>query len=86
MKINIFDRYNDDTKKLIKSLKNAGIERKNLFVHYDGDLPLDGISPFTFFTGYQRESKTQEGLFFDQVVVPAFYDIRHMDGGSANIE
>ncbi len=86
MKINIFDRYNDDTKKLIKSLTTAGIERKNLFVHYDGDLPLDGISPFTFFTGYQRESKTQEGLFFNQVVVPAFYDIRHVDGGSANIE
>lgn len=84
MEVNIFDQYNENTKQLMQSLATAGIERKNLFVHYDGELPMDGISPFTFFMDIHEED--QSGLFFDQVKVPDFYDIRHVDGGSANIE
>lgn len=85
MKINIFDRYTEKTKKLMRSLDTAGLRRKNLFVHYDGELPVGGMSPYSFFTGLPEE-KDSEGLFFDQVIVPDFYDIRHLDGGSAAIE
>lgn len=86
MQINIFDRYNDNTKKMIRSLSVAGIQRKNLFVHYDGELPDDGVSPFTFFSGIHEGAGKKIGLFFNQVSVPDLYDIRHIDGGSANIE
>lgn len=86
MEINIFDRYDDNTKRLIQSLKTAGIKRKNLFVHYDGELPEDGMSPYDFFTEQNRFDKKQVALFFNQVKVPDFYAIRHVDGGSSNIE
>lgn len=84
MEINIFDRYDAQSKKLIHSLETAGIHRDNYFVHYDGDLPAQGSSPYTYFTGIGSQEK--EGLFFDKVKIPQFYGIRHIDGGSANIE
>lgn len=84
MKVNIFDRYDDNTKKLIQSLETADLNRKNLFVHYDGTLPEEAISPFTYFTGQSTDNTG--GLFFNQVKVPEFYAIRHVDGGGANIE
>ncbi|WKT14584.1 hypothetical protein P9166_14475 [Lactococcus lactis] len=86
MKINIFDHYNENTKKLMQSLSTAGINRKNIFVHYDGELPSGSTSPYSFFMGLNEEATTSHGLFFNQVVVPEFYDIRHRDGGSATIE
>lgn len=86
MKINIFDFYNADTKKIMRSLKKAGITRKNLFVHYQGDLPEEGLSPFTFFMNIKHNEVVKKGLFFNRVQVPAFHDIRHFDGTSANIE
>lgn len=86
MKINIFDRYNENTKSLMKSLETAGIKRKSLFVHYDGELPTSGMTPYTFFTEIFENPEEQKGLFFDQVIVPKFYDIKHIDGGSAAIE
>lgn len=79
MKINIFDRYNENAKKLMHSLATAGMESKSLFVHYDGELPKGGMSPYSFFTKLPEESEEQ-GLFFDQVVTPEFYAIRHLDG------
>jgi accessory Sec system glycosyltransferase GtfB len=86
MKINIFDRYDENTQKLMKSLSSVGVKRKNLFVHYDGELPTGGMSPFSYFIGVVDEQEDCKGLFFDQVTVPDFYDIRHLDGGSAAIE
>lgn len=85
MKINIFDFYNENAKKLIHSLSTAGMEPKSLFVHYEGELPIGGVSPYSFFTKIPQESEEQ-GLFFDQVIVPEFYAIRHLDGESAAIE
>ncbi|KZK08517.1 MULTISPECIES: hypothetical protein [Lactococcus] len=86
MKVSIFDQYNENTKKLLQSLITAGITRKNLFVHYDGELPVGAMSPFTFFTNCHEKVERQDGLFFDQVAVPDWYDIRHSDGESASIE
>lgn len=86
MQVNIFDRYNKPTKKLIHSLTTAGNERKNLFVHYDGELPKESLNPFTYFTGVDDDLEDHNGLFFNQIKVPEFYAIRHIDGGSANIE
>lgn len=85
MEINIFDFYDENTKRLMQSLTTAGIKRKNLFVHYTGELPEGGVSPYSFFTE-QKQDKEQVGLFFNQVKVPDFYAIRHVDGGSSNIE
>ena len=67
------------------SLATAGVARKSLFVHYDGELPKGGLSPYSFFAKLP-ETPNARGLFFDQVSVPEFYDIRHLDGGSAAIE
>lgn len=85
MKINIFDRYNETTKKLMRSLDTAALSRQSLFVHYDGELPKGGLSPYSFFSGISDEGDSK-GLFFNQVSVPEFYDIRHLDGGRAAIE
>ncbi|AEJ22922.1 hypothetical protein WKK_00230 [Weissella koreensis KACC 15510] len=84
MKINIFDYYDGKTQRLLNSLRTAGISRNNLFVHYAGDLPENAISPFSFFMEIDHQKR--EGLFFDQVEVPEFYDIRHVNGSNANIE
>lgn len=86
MKVNIFDKYDDNTKTLIQSFETAEIKRKHLFVRYDGDLPENSLDPFTFFTEINDKTIDIEGKFFNQVTVPDFYDIRHIDGGSANIE
>ena len=86
MEINIFDRYDENTEKLITSLKTSGINRKNLFVHYEGYLPTGSMSPYTFFTSIEKVKENKQRLFFNQVSVPDFYDIRHIDAVSANIE
>ena len=85
-KINIFDRYDENTKKLMRSLSKVGIKRKNFFTHYDGEMPDGGMSPYSYFIGISDKKENRKGLFFDQVMVPDFYDIRHIDGGSASIE
>ena len=84
MKVNIFDYYDENTENLLQSLKTAKLPRKSLFVHYNGRLPKDAMSPFTFFTGL-KETNTQ-GLFFNRVAVPAFYDIIVGGANSARIE
>lgn len=86
MKVNIFDYYDDNAKELLQTLSTAGINHKNLFVHYNGELPEGGVSPFTFFTQQENTKNKTSSLFFNQVPVPSFYAIRHVDGRSANID
>ncbi|MGR8809864.1 hypothetical protein [Leuconostoc citreum] len=86
MQVNIFDYYDKQTRTLIQSLKTVNIKRKNIFVHYDGVLPKGAINPFAYFIGINEGDENDSGLFFDQVEVPEFYAIRHVDGDSANIE
>lgn len=84
MKVNIFDYYDENTENLLQSLKTAKLPRKSLFVHYNGRLPKDAMSPFTFFTGL-KETNTQ-GRFFNRVDVPDFYDIIVGGANSARIQ
>lgn len=84
MKVNIFDFYNEQTRTLLQSLKTAELERTSLFVRYQGELPAGAMSPFTYFTGISEANR--DGRFFNQVVIPEFYEIRHTDGLGANIE
>lgn len=83
MSVALFDVYNENTKELLQSLKTASIPTTNLFVRYFGELPEDAICPFTYF-GTEDEVQGK-GLFFNQVEVPEFYEIRDVGGQTAHI-
>jgi accessory Sec system glycosyltransferase GtfB len=84
MRVNIFDYYNDNSRKLLRSLDVAGLKYTTFFVHYQGELPKNSVSPFSFFLGINESNGN--GLFFNQVKVPEFYDIRHSNNNDATIE
>ena len=69
----IFDTFDLPTRELLHSLETAGIAVTPLFVHYDGELPEGALSPFASWTGLERRG---EPLFFNEVPVPAWCEIR----------
>lgn len=71
--LGIFDHYNEMTKVLMKSLETANISYTPLFVHYDGELPEDALSPFTYYT---KTAQAGSELFFNEVPVPEYAEIR----------
>ncbi|GAB3601257.1 glycosyltransferase family protein [Microbacterium tumbae] len=69
----LFDAYDDATRELLQSLTTAGIPFATVVIRYDGELPDGALSPFTEYTGIER---TGRPLFFDEVPVPAWSEIR----------
>ena len=74
MIITLFEEYNDNAKEILRSLETAHIPTKYFFIRYKGSLPQNSLCPFTYFTQIDSEDKGE--LFFNQVVVPLFYEIR----------
>ena len=69
----LFDRADDATQELMRSLETAGLAVTPVVVQYDGALPDGALCPFTTYTGIEP---TGDPLFFDEVPVPAWCEIR----------
>lgn len=69
----LFNDYDDATRELMQSLRTAGIAVTPVLVRYHGELPEEAVCPLTTYTGIDR---TGEPLFFDEVPVPAWCEIR----------
>jgi accessory Sec system glycosyltransferase GtfB len=69
----LFDAADDATKELLRSLDIAGIELVPLVVRYDGELPAGALCPVVSYTGIEPSGAP---LFFDEVPVPAWSEIR----------
>lgn len=69
----LLDTLGHGSRLLLHSLAAAGIDATPVVIRYEGDLPEGVLCPFTAYTGLDR---TGEPLFFDQVPVPPWCEIR----------
>lgn len=72
--INLFDTYEQRTRDLHYSLKQAGYDFPTIVINDEGFLPEDVISPFGYYT--KMAQRQGEPLYFDQLEVPDFWEIR----------
>lgn len=71
--IQLFDRLNQESKDLLASLEAVGKAGQTIVLEPDGFLPEGILSPFTYFV--QGENPQGKALYFNQVPVPAFWEI-----------
>lgn len=69
----LFNTFDHATKELMQSLATAGISCTPVVIHYDGELPDGALCPFTTYTGIEPKG---DPLFFNEVPVPAWCEIR----------
>lgn len=69
----LFDAYDEATKELIQSLRTADVAFTSVVIDYTGELPDGALCPFVEYTGIER---TGRPLFFNEVPVPAWCEIR----------
>ncbi|WP_345751014.1 hypothetical protein [Microbacterium rhizophilus] len=69
----LFDAFDDATQELMRSLATAGIPFTPVVIQYDGELPEGALCPFATYAGIARDG---EPLFFNEVPVPAWCEIR----------
>ncbi|MFC4241962.1 hypothetical protein ACFOYW_01140 [Gryllotalpicola reticulitermitis] len=69
----LFDAYDDATKELMRSLATAGVAVTPVIIQYDGELPDGALCPFVTYTGIAR---TGRPLFFNEVPIPPWCEIR----------
>jgi accessory Sec system glycosyltransferase GtfB len=69
----LFDRYDESTQELMRSLETAEIAVTPVVIQYDGELPIGALCPFVTYTGLERDGRP---LFFNEVPVPAWCEIR----------
>ena len=67
------DYYNQASKDLAYSLQVAGYDATTVVINPDGFLPQGALSPFTYYV--EAEEETGKPRFFNQVPVPAFWEI-----------
>ena len=67
------DYYNQASKDLAYSLQVAGYDATTVVINPDGFLPQGALSPFTYCV--EAEEETGKPRFFNQVPVPAFWEI-----------
>ncbi|GAA4156553.1 accessory Sec system glycosylation chaperone GtfB [Gryllotalpicola daejeonensis] len=70
----LFDSFDEATRQLTRSLHAAGIPFTPVVITYQGELPDDALCPFVAYTGLPR---TGRPLFFNEVPVPPWCEIRH---------
>ena len=69
----IVNAYDDAAKELLRSLATADIAVTPVVVQYGGELPDGALCPVVTYTGIERAG---DPLFFDEVPVPAWCEIR----------
>lgn len=67
------DYYNQASKDLAYSLQAAGYDATTVVINPDGFLPQGALSPFTYYV--EAAEETGKPRFFNQVPVPAFWEI-----------
>lgn len=72
--INLFEKYDEASQKLQRSLQLAGNQHKTIVMDDDGFLPDDFISPYQFFANYQRTAHDKPA-FFNDVQIPPLWEI-----------
>lgn len=78
----LVDRYHQGSLDLQASLEAAGYAPQTIVIETDGFLPAGILSPFTYYV--EEPDEAGKPLFFDQVPVPAFWEITG-DNQSAKI-
>lgn len=81
--INLFDNYNQESYDLHNSLKKSGIFNKTIVINYNGFLPEDVESPFSYFL--YKEEVSGEPLYFNRLEIPKYWEIES-DNNSAVIK
>ena len=74
--LNLFDDWQRGSIDLVRSQKIAGIKVPTVVINDDGFLPAEVDSPIK-----QYRKQTGEPLYFDQVQVPRFWQIKGMPVG-----
>lgn len=72
--IQLYDFYHRASRDLAFSLKQAGYEGPIVVVNDDGFLPAEVLSPYAYFC--QFEGQEGEALYFNQLPVPEYWEIR----------
>ena len=71
--LNVFDRFSRESQDLLYSLQRAGYRHPTIVLEANGFLP-DGVeSPFLYFLG--RPTGEKRGRFFNEILVPDFWEI-----------
>ncbi|MDR2833344.1 MAG: hypothetical protein LBV67_06495 [Streptococcaceae bacterium] len=81
--IGLFENFDTNTKTLLTSLKRAFIQPTNVFIRYKGELPQNALSPFTHYMNL--EESNHKALFFNEVKLPDYYEIKHKTNEYAEI-
>nr|WP_263314580.1 accessory Sec system glycosylation chaperone GtfB [Mammaliicoccus sp. Marseille-Q6498] len=71
--INLFETFDENTKKLYNTLENVGVDNQTIIIEEDGFLPEHVLSPYQFFSGHI--DKMSKPLFFNEVEIPQFWEI-----------
>ena len=71
--INIFDNYNQESLDLHTSLKKSEINNKTIVLNYNGFLPDDVDSPYSYFINTGKEEDNP--LYFNRLEIPEFLEI-----------
>lgn len=73
----VFDKYTDNTRKLLETMQSAALDVKVVVLNDDGFLPRGILSPYAYYTyGKEEEILEEKDLFFDFIEVPEFWEIR----------
>jgi accessory Sec system glycosyltransferase GtfB len=77
--IRLFDYLTEQSRILIDSLDKASIPGPNLLINYDGlSYGKEILTPFLYFSE-NKTPKKKRPLFFDEIPVPEYWEIRHVD-------
>lgn len=72
--INLFEHFNQESKTLYDSMKEAGMDHLTIVLKDDGFLPESITSPYRFFAENTIE-QSNRALYFNEVPVPKFWNI-----------
>lgn len=82
--INIFDKYDDDTKDLHNSLKLAGFDYPTVVLDDNGHLEDGVMSPYQFFMG--EEDNLLKPRYFNQIDKPDLWEIESLNSQGSVFE
>lgn len=84
--ITLVDYYNQSSWDLHYSLLKSGFNHPMIAIQDDGFLPDDVTSPYLYYTGYTNKKEKGNPLYFNQVMIPEFWEIRatNNEGGIYN--
>lgn len=73
--INLFDNYNNDSFDLHNSLKISGINNKTISINYNGFLPDDVESPYSYYINNDGIFLDENPLYFNRLTIPEYWEI-----------